>query len=560
MKRVFLFVLTIGLVLGTSLCVLAGEDNSGLEKFVIKGSDMYGWGTETDSADTKFASYAKDCYTDDSGLFATQYSTTSGDFHYSTWAVSLRAVQPTPEIKNFYLYSQSVGGDHDVIVNMQYIGAGGSTSSVLIRRLYGTGASTGELDLVSPNPNATNFLFAVNINNPTYTNLPGVLVMGSEQAYWWYSGWFGAVKYGDRTTVFPNANWPMYSGGAKPLAACMWKNRLTVASSDGDTSSENRLYFSSVVNPLDFTLSTGAAHFFDLVESVSIKKLIPTAYGLYIFCESSIWLITGGDNVTSWTVEKIYDSQTLLVGAVEDNDMIYFWNSENIFSLSGRESTAICKMPYAAHVLSPFYFPSAIWYSRYLMIQNYMIDLKTKSHYICGNVLAPVSKYNAIETVAVTGAYTRLKIVDIPTFRNTVYSASSWINRDFYYLSNWITLDGSDSTRKIIRKIEVDYFASASQEIYLYAIYSYGTDSYPYETYGPYIKLTGKDQGALVGGYGAGPPFWTRTFNNALPSAQRKLKLYISSNGASIKSSGALGIKEIRIYYINVGSNKGDGR
>lgn len=392
-------------------------------------------------------------------------------------------------------------------------------------------------------------------------------------------------------------------------SAAVFKNRLFISSTVGYIAYSQAAVFHN------FTASDTEGGIFRIPSTTLsgyFNDMVATKDALYIFRGDGIWILTGEADPVTWTVEKLSDDKAASYGSgvvVAPNSAVYFvTTSGDLKRIEGTIVTrlgAVPDLPYGDFFISQ----SATIGDRYVAFTRerasgslynlfpthaIIYDTLSNSFFYLTNItalsgdgyIASAKNFNyqsvtfGVNTVGFdmydasqatttakndTEAYSRPEVrADIPA----------------QYDSNWLTCDGSESTAKIFKRIEFDYVfdtyetfleRNGTDEIIANSYYTYLTRFVPFgkATITPYVTFkaiysknsTDTVSETLTTVNSLNPQngaYNYRTFALNLNAAYYKgatnsIRFQITTNGGNFQ------LKQVRIYYVPVGSYKSKG-
>jgi len=502
MKKVIfaLLMLVLGLVLFCSpFMLLAGQSDKALQTLVLNGPDILGFGAEENTEDSKFAAECSNLYPSDNGLSTLTYGflpTTDSN------SVFIEACMVADEV----FYNYFTGGNYQV-------------------KRYST-----QTEIIPAADGGSLFLFAFGFYKSGY-----YYYAMNEKAM--YKATTGA---GTKVIGVTGYNLPFYEAGYTATSAAIWKNRLWVSgASPGGV--YNRMFISSPTDWEDFTPAENRGNVWDVPNYAKITKLISTLAGLYVVCWDGVYLVSGGDSPDTWRIDKVV---TFAVSGGQKSIIPYkgaiiLHDGKDVYMLEGYNLQKLCQIPYSGYSFDTL----AMWYDRYLAFGNVssaagvIYDIQTKSYFEI-----PIIKGLIADRFFVSGNFLFSPLPTLSQSTSTQITPFSW-------KSCWITLDGNAANNKEIVRIEMDTLLTggASAEVGL---------GYSEKSGEGYISKTFIGKNYTAASKGVRPPTNTLVWNVGLRKAVKRIYLKWLYNSGTVSSTSF--IKQIRIFYRNVGNIKGN--
>lgn len=498
MKRI----LCIGLILGTLLIAsnaFCGTDDSGLQVFTLNGADMLGESADVAQEDTKWATYSLNMFNSGNGISCYGRPQSAG-YEWDEEPQAMCGNRP-------FIRTQGTGSNH------VWVHTNGN---------YGPAAGTRTLLLTAVTSGADIFTFR-----------------GLTKDYLFTGNYL--ISSADGFASTSAVSLPAVGGNR----AAVWQNRFWY-------STQYTIYYTAAQDFENFTNSATAGGTTNIFGISTIKKLVGTKYGLYIFTDAGIFLQSGASK--AWSIEKISD--LVLYGpdtATSYNDTIYFLSQspegKKVFALASTQIVTLADIP--NFVVSTNGTMKVVNGGRLLILcQNvlsgvsgvYDMQSKSWSRSYEYNVIGGDSYY------AKSTSYLKYAIFQFPKAEKflaeidsplTAYTSvlSYVVPQPYGFNTNWFTLDGNASNRKEINRIEID-FQGGTSTVQLNYAYTNGNS-------------------AATGIYLYAPTNFRPTTYvwNAPIGKQQSNRFYLAfaSYGAQTMTTNFF-IKQIRIYYRNIGN------
>lgn len=526
-----------------ALCSYAGTDDSGLQVYTIKGEDMMGTTMAPNTEGLKFGQGMQNMFQTGNGL-STFY--TGGSAYGSLSSTNTSKFLDldscyTPQFGNDSFYYSFYTGTSSVHINLS--GSGFSSS----KKFKYTDTLFGGLGL------ASGWSFVRAFKDPFNTNRNYIFTPKRIFSDIFLSG--------TSEITFP-------FGGDTLLDCEYHKNRVFCGALTG------YVYYSSALDLADFTNASGKGGTIKLPSP--IRNLESTQYGLYIFTSSGVYLLSGGEQPSSWKLEEVFPGVSNYVGlnnrshdsVFERNNVVYFISQDSgrdnfcvVYSISGYSHQKIAYVPPTSY---PYYAGLNMLGENTLMWYNgtdcSLLDINTGALSTRTDITSGTNAYNfyCYNTYGMTGyAY---KIYWKQPLEYNYNAGDTYITSQpqFWYRTPIINF-GTPGNQKEISRVEVDYIfaknfygAGSKCEMYLY---------YPYVNFlwtnvtSPAISEN--DTGVIT-------PYYTKvpykTFVWNAPAKVPMKRCYLdfhsySTNYAYVGYQQSI-LKEIRIYYRDLGAYK----
>ncbi len=570
MQRLFSIIIILTLLLA-SLNAFAGVDDSNLQVFTLTGDKLLGSNTMQHTEDSSFGDFAVNVW-NDNGL--TQLCLT--DDPAKTFTYNLQSVYQSYVIDAQRLpivgKAGTYYGQNATIAMIKE----GNTSSVnlyysnslinIVPKDFGPNGA----QYVNGSYNNDGFLYAASY---TAAGVPLVFVL-TPNAYTLCSVSLtdGHLTPGNPTGSssrnYPSTKQAFFIDGYL-LTADAWQNRTWIAQEVDIASCENRLRYSSATDVTDFTGGPTLGGIIDLPEAESIKKIIGTQYGLYVFTDKNIWLVYGDINPMSWSLKKIWQgSDYKFKKAFKYNEDVFIYsddgNEQAVFKASGLNIDKIIHFPSTL----PTYFIPNIIHNKYLTLgdtstygyfQGNIYDMEAKCYYTwqkvqncprnSGYFISRFYDYNTHTTI--------LKFYPNPDFEEnyfpTYFNTSETL---ITYETAWQTLDGIGSNLKNIKRVEIDYDADTQEVLQCTVVRRTNNSNYAqYDAAQTFKGYTDGDLTSILHSFGTHSPTQTAFINlNLMRRPATKFKFMINTFGAANIITRPIRIKQIRVYYQPVGN------
>jgi hypothetical protein len=502
-SSVYTFLLITCLLLTPCAFLHAGTDDSGLQVFTIDFSKQFGESDMAANEDTTLSPYCYNLYKSANGFTNFGIDTTSPAPSYGT------------RYKSFY--SGGVVNGHPYVCEQN------------------NGSGTYEINFYNGDSSST---WETMIASTGSTNVFGFRQLG----YYYFVNADNFIRFTASTSTvlaLTGKPWQTYGG----LGFNIWKNRLWVIGYNAYLH-PTALYYSSASDMTDFTASATAGGVISLPNgTATITGIYSTLYGLYITTiNDGIYLLTGGDKPSSWTLEKISEQTIYDRNGFVYKGQFYFvcqpgFFKQAIFSTNGTAITKICELPFLQ--FSSFNaFEKTIFNDNYIVIPSsygssgYVYDIKNQGGFETSSINGILSENYIIKSASAYNYLIRFS----PSFEyfTNITSQYPWA-----YQTSWLTLDGNASNRKEIDRIEFDY-QGGTTNVYLYYAYGNGSSTYAART------LTAPINTRLS----------TYVWNAPIGRQQsNRFYLYFLSSGAQTMTTNYI-LKQARIYYRNIGNYK----
>jgi hypothetical protein len=502
---VYTFLLLTALLL-TPCAVLAGTDDSGLQVFTVDFSKQLGESADVAQEDTLFSPYCYNMFSSGNGFSSCKDSLGSGKdwTGYGSDIIDL----PSDEAGTYAIVRINSNITTTEVYLHTFPASNSGTRTTLINTAY-------TAPFYEMNAFYGGTLTYLTYGPPSLLTIDGSLTTGS--------------------VSLPVA----------PSHSEVWQNRLFISTS-------NYLYYSTAQDYTDFTVGPTTGGVIRVWESDSINKLVATQYGLYIFTDNGIFLLSG-QNKNAWSLEKISILTTSNYRNVTKyKDTIYFLDSslyrKTLWAMQGVGLNKISEFPYALTG-----FDSITWIKvfddgeKIVLAQQassrvgLVFDLKSKSWFRTAEFNIVKSDKYFIKNIS----YTTYEIYSAPQFRKFLNETNAY-RSDYLtpvypwaYQTAWLTLDGNASNRKEIDRIEFDY-QGGTTSVYLYYAYGNGSSTSANTT------LTAPTNTRLS----------TYVWNAPIGRQQsNRFYLYFLSSGTQTMTTNYI-LKQARIYYRNIGNYK----
>jgi len=497
-------ILCLLLLLVLSAPAISGTDDSGLQVIQFQAKDMLGFATENITEDSVFAyatttsNSAVNCHSSSTSL--NSLSTQTFSLSHTTSSVQLMDAVLPPNRNFGAIFLMKKGTDYFLRVK--------------------DGANDFEL---MPHASVSNtYLFASSI----YLSGQYIYVCNGDEVWKYVSG----SGTSTRINSLPFDTMTCVS-------AATWKGRLFVAT-------EYTMYNSAPndYENWDVTLGAGETRFSNYG---SIRKLIETQYGLYIFTMTGVFLLSGGDTTATWRIDKVcavvpeVDYSNVAASAFAHKNAVLFSNRGSIYMIEGMNTSFLAHTP--TYGLTTYFqiYKMMMSQDRYLYIAGiasatykvFVFDIQTKSFYEHDWLDIPYGDNFYGESDG-----TKVLFSWLPTmsFKDNTTATTF---EDFTYRTSYTTLDVNNGTHKRISRVEVDMKAATADTIECRLYYQ--------EIAGETYETTN-----MVGaGY-----LKTYVWNVGLDQPVRKMSLYLSNDGQTPK--GITSVKTMRVYYSPLGTIK----